>query len=790
MAVGESAGSVYVTIDGDASPLMAKYAQAEAASRAAGQSVASSFSSGAASGAAVLETFGQRGGHAFEQISNSSRKAVTDIQAVSGTLRTLDGNQGIRAAERFLTMIPGLAPALQAAFPLVGAIAFAEVVARAAEHFSKLSAGANDAANAVQRAFRELNTGTTEANDSLQVANDRLENEIAKIEKKPENGIKLALDEAILSADQLGKSLDTDLGKLLKVLTEQKTGLVGQIFGQASTSDIETEIQQFQDRVAKVNATSKITRQESFGGVSLFAPEALNAQKTAAQTQTNTELTRLYTEELQKLQQELKTAYGPGTEGAVDNTRRVELLTQAIANLREQARSIDIKGINANLQGDKAGAQAKADADRRAEEAANRALEQLHRQIEAFEAQLRAYAQAKRAQDELNAAAQKLYDTTRRLADETARVAQNLRISGVELANRSSESLSGVRAQSASERDKQETINQPALQRLQGGNDVQRQLALAIQLKQVGIETNNEVQSRIGTLEEESAAAQRLNVPIQERLKLEQQILEARIAAATANGQTDQADKLAAANVALEQTLNEWKAIDLGTAAQQIEKTLVQIPATLGSALAKGIFDHGKGQSIGKDVGQSLKQQGEQLTAKLISSSIQQLIVHMGLQTAAQAALTTVTGTHAAVTAANTVATGASVAATTGNTLTTLGNTIATEWNTIWLAVKAVFGFAGGTDSAPGGVALVGEKGPELVNLPRGSQVIPNHKIKGYADGTPNYSRSYSRSSMSIGELHVHAHGISNPGEFARQSVALIPHELKRQSSSFAPYSH
>lgn len=35
-------------------------------------------------------------------------------------------------------------------------------------------------------------------------------------------------------------------------------------------------------------------------------------------------------------------------------------------------------------------------------------------------------------------------------------------------------------------------------------------------------------------------------------------------------------------------------------------------------------------------------------------------------------------------------------------------------------------GFASGTDSAPGGFAVVGEDGPEIVNLPRGSQVIPN----------------------------------------------------------------
>jgi hypothetical protein len=33
-----------------------------------------------------------------------------------------------------------------------------------------------------------------------------------------------------------------------------------------------------------------------------------------------------------------------------------------------------------------------------------------------------------------------------------------------------------------------------------------------------------------------------------------------------------------------------------------------------------------------------------------------------------------------------------------------------------------------GTNFAPGGLSMVGERGPELVNLPRGSQVIPTNK--------------------------------------------------------------
>lgn len=39
--------------------------------------------------------------------------------------------------------------------------------------------------------------------------------------------------------------------------------------------------------------------------------------------------------------------------------------------------------------------------------------------------------------------------------------------------------------------------------------------------------------------------------------------------------------------------------------------------------------------------------------------------------------------------------------------------------------------FASGTNFAPGGMALVGERGPEIVNLPRGASVTPNNKIGG-----------------------------------------------------------
>lgn len=50
---------------------------------------------------------------------------------------------------------------------------------------------------------------------------------------------------------------------------------------------------------------------------------------------------------------------------------------------------------------------------------------------------------------------------------------------------------------------------------------------------------------------------------------------------------------------------------------------------------------------------------------------------------------------------------------------TTLGNFL-----------KGIPGFANGTNSAPGGLSLVGERGPELLNIPRGGQVIPNDILR------------------------------------------------------------
>lgn len=79
---------------------------------------------------------------------------------------------------------------------------------------------------------------------------------------------------------------------------------------------------------------------------------------------------------------------------------------------------------------------------------------------------------------------------------------------------------------------------------------------------------------------------------------------------------------------------------------------------------------------------------------------------------------------------------------------------------------KGLKGFASGTDYAPGGMALVGEQGPEIVNLPRGSQVIPNDQLKGsqtisvniYGNiSTANGQQDISNLARMIGDMLIRA---------------------------------
>lgn len=62
-------------------------------------------------------------------------------------------------------------------------------------------------------------------------------------------------------------------------------------------------------------------------------------------------------------------------------------------------------------------------------------------------------------------------------------------------------------------------------------------------------------------------------------------------------------------------------------------------------------------------------------------------------------------------------------------------------------------GFAGGTDSAPGGWAMVGENGPELMRVPAGSQILPNGVSPSNDNGGSNVTVNLIEDSSRAGQV-------------------------------------
>lgn len=169
-----------------------------------------------------------------QKVTTSVRNFNTNVQGSTRTstaaIKTLGGAFPIRAAAQFANEVLKLGPILQAAFPVVGALAFGSVLVKLGgdvqDFFKELRAAPEKSA----AGWNTLNASIRSASDELELANARLDNEIAKLDGKRQNNLVVALTEAKVAADHLGESLETDITKTSKLLTELKQTFLQNLF--------------------------------------------------------------------------------------------------------------------------------------------------------------------------------------------------------------------------------------------------------------------------------------------------------------------------------------------------------------------------------------------------------------------------------------------------------------------------------------------------------------------------------------------------------------------------------
>lgn len=181
---------------------------------------------------------------------------VSSMQAASASIRLLEGGmQGnIRAAERFISTIPGIGKALQAAFPLVGGIAFAGVFVKIGEEAAKAIQKVQQAPQVITNSFREMNLSAETAIDSLKLSTAKMQEQIDLLSGKRPNTLAEDLANASLAADKLATSLDNDNRKIAEMLKANGLSALSGFLGKAGTADVTGSVNYFDQQMSDLGA--------------------------------------------------------------------------------------------------------------------------------------------------------------------------------------------------------------------------------------------------------------------------------------------------------------------------------------------------------------------------------------------------------------------------------------------------------------------------------------------------------------------------------------------------------
>ena len=186
----------------------------------------------------MIEAAGKSGGSEIKQLGAEARESKASLALMGEEI----GVHIPRHIRGFISSMPGVGAALSAAFSGIAVVVLIGVIVEAIkkvvefhENLEKL----REAPERIQAEFARLTGATKAANDEMRVTNDRLENAIAKLEHRPQNNLKLAIDEAAVAADHLSEKMDKALRSFADVAIKNAPGVFANIIGgQAGIDDL------------------------------------------------------------------------------------------------------------------------------------------------------------------------------------------------------------------------------------------------------------------------------------------------------------------------------------------------------------------------------------------------------------------------------------------------------------------------------------------------------------------------------------------------------------------------
>ena len=297
---------------------------------------------------ARTETFKKALNEADALVKQTASKMRADMAEAKGSIALLGEEFGVhlpRHLRTFVAELPGVSAAMATAFSAVAVYGLAKVVIETAEHISEFAKKNEEAARKSREAWQNALTPISDTNDKLELTKTKLENAIAKIEHKPQNKMKEAIEEATVAADELGRHLDSDIQKIAGALAEQQRKWFGS----------EWLAQTFLKQTGSIDAT-EIAKdaQNKFNQIAAGTYEGPGKDQTSQRDSVIWEALSNAYGKLGPARQELKQRYPDGKYPATSSlAQEVTTLTELIAGLKAMQTTSSLTQEVATLQGKK-----------------------------------------------------------------------------------------------------------------------------------------------------------------------------------------------------------------------------------------------------------------------------------------------------------------------------------------------------------------------------------------------------------------------------------------------------
>ncbi len=723
-----------------------------------------------------------------KQNAEEAHAVVSQRMAASAAVRGVEnGNVGIRAVENFLTTIPGVGAALQKVFPILGAGAFIGLLVEMGEKGVEAFRKVQQSAYATRDAFQATHDQAQVRIDDLEIENQKIQDQIAKISGHPTNGLASALLEGKKMADDLVISLQEDRKQLDALLKEHDTGMLGHVLsavgaGAATTGQQQREM--LNDQSGLISKVRDLAVERDAALVGLTDPKQIKVvtdRYTAAVHGSYQQQIDAYHREAKRLRDEQAQDAADVREDArhgvitpvIDNSQKIGDVEGRAKQLEDMQRvaGLQAKILAGNIDLGKAKQnKEQTGLDNKANEQRLKAMEEYVAEwktlapvtakavYDYWDAQRNAFAtgseqfrqivekQAALAEEGARKVAEAISrqkERTKQLDEEKAKLPQN----PMEKYDRDQRQAGRERISEQSRNDSQQVANAASEDEARIAELVGRRITQVAAATELASLHTKEYTSRLLDLQ----LQQRL---IQKNGDLTPEEKEKRL------GDSQRAINQAEAGRRV-QVMKDQFALDPGSvsvmvgmadAMNGLARAWTNFGANFTNLLTSGLNStnqgivkelterHTRGQHIFGNVGSDV---AKNATGTLLQGAEGSFIKGLHLDKlglggkdkptgALGDAIHTIVDNQASSSAAAAASTIASKASGIGGFFSKLfggGAAGASSAAADSFDFTPILGFAGGVTNFSGGMAMVGEEGPELAYLPRGSNVIPNHKL-------------------------------------------------------------